>query len=725
MLVYTTLFTLVGKDPKQNKYIDMFYIWFTYLKRYAGLGPNDCVGVILDEDTLDFMNSDGNQTFAYLSEGVPFHIEISVMPRPKNLSEGFAERYNLESFEQFTKHELNLHTDIDCMCIRNIHKLFLTLNSDFYVMEEIGWLTDDNHAGSFIKDKQYDNDPGFSAGWYAWKHSDGQRKLFETVSKGCLENVDTPFYTVDQPFYNYEIFKLIQAKTMKIHRFHQSTVAFNPFFFDTKLTVAYFANFAGEPGVEQCHFTKMFTFMCSDFSTCPHYPSSINIIDEHKKLVNINYYEKEEQDLAKKYIQPSDTVLELGARYGSVSCTINSILSCKTNQVSVEPDERVWEPLERNKMANNCEFNIVKGFVSSKKLTLTELNSFDGYGTTSVEDNSSTIPSFTLDEIQEKYKITFNVLVADCEGFLETFFDENPDFYKSLRLIIFEADCPDKCDYNKIRLLLKNNNFKEILGGFQNVWEQNIEYNNDTPQMVLDNSSYIMNPYTLLSYDCRKENGELPIVHIGKKCSIAVNCTFIMANHLTDKFSTSVSDTNLFLHKQGNPSGYSKGDIIIKNDVWIGANCTILDGITIGNGAVIAAGSVVIKNVPPYSIVGGNPAKVVKYRFSQDIINDLERIGFWDLSIDEIKRFDIHTKDINGLLQKIREYKDSIFRKTFTPAPGPAPAPAPGPAPGPAPAPAPGPAPAEQEQEQGQEKEEHGLLEEASAAHLERGDSRS
>jgi len=466
MLVYTVLFTLADKKPKENKYIDMFYIWFSYLKRYAGLGPNDCLGVIVDEDSLEYMNS--TISFGYISTDVPFHIELSIMPRPANLSEGFAQRYNLEHFENLTKNELNLHIDIDCLCIRNIHKLFFQLSSDFYVMEEIGWLTDDNHGGHFIKDTRHEDERGFSAGWYAWKHTPIQRELFQNVSKGCLEN-PKPFYTVDQPFYNYELFKIMNSKSMDIHRFHHSICPFNPLFFDGTLGSAYFANFGGEPGVQDCHFSKMFEFLCIDFSTIPSTPQ-LNIIDEHGKLVNISECEQEEQNLAKKYIQPGDTVLEIGARYGSVSCTINSILSCKTNQVSVEPDERVWKPLERNKMANNCEFNIVKGFVSSKKLGLTEMNSFDGYGTTSVEDNSSTIPCFTLNEIQEKYKITFNVLVADCEGFLETFFDENPDFYKSLRLIIFEADCPDKCDYNKIKLLLKNNNFKEILGGFQNVW---------------------------------------------------------------------------------------------------------------------------------------------------------------------------------------------------------------------------------------------------------------
>jgi virginiamycin A acetyltransferase len=170
-------------------------------------------------------------------------------------------------------------------------------------------------------------------------------------------------------------------------------------------------------------------------------------------------------------------------------------------------------------------------------------------------------------------------------------------------------------------------------------------------------SSYIMNPYNIVSYDCRKQNGDLPKIIIGKKCSIAMNCTFTLANHLSNIFSTSPSSTNLFSHKMGNLSGYSKGDIIIENDVWIGCNCTILDGITIENGAIVAAGSIVTKNVPSYAIVGGNPAKILKYRFPKDIIDEIEATKFWDMDIDEINKFNIHTEDINELLNQIKAYK--------------------------------------------------------------------
>lgn len=197
------------------------------------------------------------------------------------------------------------------------------------------------------------------------------------------------------------------------------------------------------------------------------------IVNENNVPVNTHKLEVEEQKLANKYIQENDVVLELGARYGSVSCIINSKLNCKTNHVAVEPDDRVWGALEKNKEANNCSFNIVKGFISNKKLALTNLDYWHGgYGSTAIEQNDSKIPSYTMGQITEKYNLEFNVLVADCEGFLEIFFDENPTFYDNLRLIIFEADCPEKCNYKKIRDTLIAKGFVCILGGFQNVYSR-------------------------------------------------------------------------------------------------------------------------------------------------------------------------------------------------------------------------------------------------------------
>ena len=197
----------------------------------------------------------------------------------------------------------------------------------------------------------------------------------------------------------------------------------------------------------------------------------MEIRDENDKIIDISRVEKPEQDLANQYILEDDVVLELGARYGSVSCVINSKLKNKSNQVVVEPDDRVWGALQKNKERNDCYFNIVNGFVSNKKLGLINLDVYiNGYGSTFVEDTNTKIPSYTLDEIKQKYNLNFNVLIADCEGFLEVFFDENPTFYDNLRLFMFEADYEEKCNYHKIRSTLAHKNFMCLLQGHQNVW---------------------------------------------------------------------------------------------------------------------------------------------------------------------------------------------------------------------------------------------------------------
>ena len=138
----------------------------------------------------------------------------------------------------------------------------------------------------------------------------------------------------------------------------------------------------------------------------------------------------------------------------------------------------------------------------------------------------------------------------------------------------------------------------------------------------------------ILDYDGKTK------LEIGCYCSIANNVKILLGgNHRTDWISTypfSVFEQQFSNAKKvtGHPS--SKGDIIIGHDVWIGDSAIILSGVTIGNGAVIAAASVITRNVGPYEIWAGNPAKLVKKRFTEEEISELLRIEWWNWNTERI-----------------------------------------------------------------------------------------
>lgn len=102
---------------------------------------------------------------------------------------------------------------------------------------------------------------------------------------------------------------------------------------------------------------------------------------------------------------------------------------------------------------------------------------------------------------------------------------------------------------------------------------------------------------------------------------------------------------------------------VIGNDVWIGYNATILNGVTIGDGAIIGAGSVVTEDVPPYAIVGGNPAKLIRFRFNQEIIERLTRSAWWDYGPDILSGLDISNPEycIDEIEKRVDIYKKKIY----------------------------------------------------------------
>ena len=130
---------------------------------------------------------------------------------------------------------------------------------------------------------------------------------------------------------------------------------------------------------------------------------------------------------------------------------------------------------------------------------------------------------------------------------------------------------------------------------------------------------------------------------VGNFCSIANNVNiYLGGNHRVDWVTTypfGHIHPDTFNHFDGSGHPSTKGDVIRGNDVWIGANVTIMSGVHIHDGAIIANNSHVVKDVEPYSLVGGNPAKLIKHRFTAEQIEKLLEIKWWYWDDDKINQF--------------------------------------------------------------------------------------
>ena len=153
-------------------------------------------------------------------------------------------------------------------------------------------------------------------------------------------------------------------------------------------------------------------------------------------------------------------------------------------------------------------------------------------------------------------------------------------------------------------------------------------------------------PYSIGEYSYVSEFTHISqCTSIGKFCSIANLCTIGAQNHpLNCLTSFPFSEV---LKEKGQQKLTDIG-----HDVWIGCNSVVIEGVKVGHGAAIGAGSVVTKDVPPYAIVVGNPAKVLRYRFPPDIIEGMLKIEWWHLPLDIIRELPI--KDVVQCIKKVR-----------------------------------------------------------------------
>ena len=190
--------------------------------------------------------------------------------------------------------------------------------------------------------------------------------------------------------------------------------------------------------------------------------------DEKNELIDHKNSEIIEQYIAYKFIEPDDIVLELGARYGTVSVIINKIVKNKKEQVVVEPDINIIPSLDKNRLINKCDFTILPKFISNKNKKIID----DGYGTRMIDTNEETNSNNKLsyNEFKKLYPQKFNTLIADCEGCLEEFLDMMGDDFYKLKKVLFEADLPKLTNYDKIKKKLFDAGFKEKFNSFNFIY---------------------------------------------------------------------------------------------------------------------------------------------------------------------------------------------------------------------------------------------------------------
>jgi len=149
---------------------------------------------------------------------------------------------------------------------------------------------------------------------------------------------------------------------------------------------------------------------------------------------------------------------------------------------------------------------------------------------------------------------------------------------------------------------------------------------------VILNSSKVGN-YTSINGGC-----DIAYTEIGNYCSLAKGVIIGSRNHIMNNFTTQdcIYKETGDHHKQYSNIDIDNPLVSIGNDVWIGTGAILMPGVDIGNGAIIGAGSIVTKSIPPYSVVAGNPATMLRKRFSEKVANELEATEWWHLSLEEL-----------------------------------------------------------------------------------------
>ena len=201
-----------------------------------------------------------------------------------------------------------------------------------------------------------------------------------------------------------------------------------------------------------------------------------------------------------------------------------------------------------------------------------------------------------------------------------------------------------------------NHWMSRIFSGIMNVFRNsNVLYHTSLGEAVKLYAPYKIRESSIGSYTYVAFNSQIRNVEIGKFCSIGPHFFAGWGIHPTEGISTSPC---FYSTKKQNGITFSKTDKIVErqpikigNDVFIGANVTVLDGVTVGNGAIIGAGAVVAKDIPPYAIAIGNPLKIVRFRFADNVIEKLQNIAWWNFSKEKLSLVEKYFLDVDSFIE--------------------------------------------------------------------------
>ena len=185
-----------------------------------------------------------------------------------------------------------------------------------------------------------------------------------------------------------------------------------------------------------------------------------------------------------------------------------------------------------------------------------------------------------------------------------------------------------------------------FISKFKSVFQKNIAFSSRVEYSKVSKKAKVYGKCKLLQaslgdYSYVGPHSRLTFADVGKYCSIAGDVMLGMGTHTLDKLSTSPiftetkNATTYSWVKVSAMNPYKR--VTVGNDVWIGVRAMIMGGLIIGDGAVVAAGAIVTKDVPPYAVVAGVPAKVIRYRFPQEVIDRLEALQWWNLPEEVLK----------------------------------------------------------------------------------------